>query len=529
MTSSAEWWQRGVIYQIYPRSFQDSDGDGIGDLQGTIARLDYLAWLGVDAIWLSPVYPSPMADFGYDISDYTSIDPVFGTLSDFDRLVAEAHRRGLNVIMDLVPNHTSDRHPWFLESRTARGSAKRDWYVWRDPGPEGGPPNNWLSEFGGSAWEHDPASGQYYYHAFLKEQPDLNWRNPEVHAAMRQVLGFWFARGVDGFRIDVVHQLVEDATFRDNPPNPDFQPGEPPSHALLRVHTIDQPEVHDIIAEWRRVADRFGGRVLIGEIHLPINRLVAYYGVELGGIHLPFNFNLIGTRWSAETLRNLVSSYEAALPPGAWPNWVLGSHDFPRIASRIGNRAARLAAVLLLTLRGTPTMYYGDELGMSDVAIPPQSVRDPFERNVPGQGMGRDPARTPMPWSDETSGGFTKGMPWLPLGDYRHCNVKLQAQDPDSILWLYRRLIALRRTEPALSLGSYEPLGLDPECLAYARRYDGRRIAVVLNFSEEPRRVALPDDARHGHVLLSSREGSPPDSGRIVTVQPAEAQVLALE
>jgi len=304
------WWQRGVIYQIYPRSFQDSDGDGVGDLPGIIERLDYLQWLGVDAIWLSPIYPSPMADFGYDISDFTAIDPLFGTLADFDELIAEARARSLKVILDFVPNHTSDRHPWFAESRRDRHNARRDWYLWRDPAPGGGPPNNWLSEFGGSAWERDSATGQYYYHAFLKEQPDLNWRNPAVQHAMHDVLRFWLARGVDGFRIDVVHHLVEDAAFRDNPPNPAFEHGMRPSHALLRTHTVDQPELQAIIADIRRVVDEYPDKLLVGEIHLPIERLVSYYGAELNGIHLPFNFNLIGAPWSATVLRDIIEAYE---------------------------------------------------------------------------------------------------------------------------------------------------------------------------------------------------------------------------
>ena len=292
--AEAEWWKRGVVYQIYPRSFQDSNGDGIGDLPGILARLDYLAWLGIDAIWLSPIYPSPMADFGYDISDFRDIEPIFGTLADFDRLVREAHARGLRVILDFVPNHTSDRHPWFQQARADRHNARRDWYVWRDPAEGGGPPNNWLSEFGGSAWEYDSATRQYYYHAFLKQQPDLNWRHPAVRREMHDVLRFWLERGVDGFRIDVVHHLIEDGAFRDNPINPAFEQGMRPSHALLNTYTVDQPEVQEIIAELRRVVDEYPEKLLIGEIHLPIDRLVTYYGVELSGIHLPFNFNLIG-------------------------------------------------------------------------------------------------------------------------------------------------------------------------------------------------------------------------------------------
>src|SRR5262249_41211666 len=295
----ALWWQTGVIYQIYPRSFQDSNGDGLGDLRGIMQRLPYLVELGVDAIWLSPIFPSPMVDFGYDISDYTDIDPLFGSLDDFDALLQAAHAQGLRVILDLVPNHTSNQHPWFRESRASRQSPKRNWYIWRDPAENGGPPNNWLSEFGGSAWEYDCASGQYYYHAFHAAQPDINWRNPAVRSAIYEAMRFWFRRGVDGFRVDVIWHLIKDDRFRDNPPNPAFRVGEPRHHRLVPLYTVDRPEVHDVIAEMRRVADEFPDRVLIGEIYLPFERLVAYYGRDLAGVHLPFNFSLLSANWHA--------------------------------------------------------------------------------------------------------------------------------------------------------------------------------------------------------------------------------------
>jgi alpha-glucosidase len=281
------WWKTAVIYQIYPWSFQDSNGDGIGDLPGITERLDYLVQLGIDAIWISPIFVSPMADFGYDIADYTCIDPLFGTLSDFDALIEAAHTRDLKVILDLVPNHTSDQHPWFQESRLCRTTSKRDWYIWRDPGPDGAAPNNWLSEFGGAAWELDQRTGQYYHHAFLASQPDLNWRNKEVRAAIYEVIRFWLRREVDGFRVDVIWHLVKDDQYRDNPLNPQFLPGDPPHHALLPLYTADRPEVHDIIAEMRAVVDEFSNRVLIGEIYLPLERLVSYYGRDLKGLHFP--------------------------------------------------------------------------------------------------------------------------------------------------------------------------------------------------------------------------------------------------
>ena len=353
-----------MIYQIYPRSFQDSDGDGVGDLAGVERRLDYLASLGIDAIWLSPIFPSPMADFGYDVADYCGVDPLFGTLADFDRLLAAAHERGLKLLLDFVPNHSSDQHPWFVESRSSRGNPKRDWYVWRDPAPDGGPPNNWISDFGGSAWEWDKTTGQYYLHAFLKEQPDLNWRNPEVRAAMLDVMRFWFDRGVDGFRIDVLWHMVKHADFPDNPVNQAWAEGEPDYTRVHQLHSTDQPEVHEVAAEMRSLADSYGERLLVGEIYLPIERLVRYYGADDPGVHLPFNFQLIDLPWDAATIGMAIRQYELILPENGWPNWVLGNHDRPRIAAKIGEAQARVAATLLLTLRGTPTIYYGDEIGI---------------------------------------------------------------------------------------------------------------------------------------------------------------------
>lgn len=525
-----EWWKRDVVYQVYPRSFQDANGDGIGDLKGIISRLGYLAWLGVDAMWLSPIYPSPMADFGYDIADFRGIDPIFGTLRDFDELVQQSHRLGLKVILDFVPNHTSDRHPWFQEARSSRHSPRRDWYVWRDPAPGGGPPNNWLSEFGGSAWTYDETSGQYYYHAFLKEQPDLNWRNPEVRREMHDVLRFWLDRGVDGFRIDVVHHLVEDAQFRDNPPNPAFEQGMRPSHALLNTHTVDQPEIQEIIAGLRGVVDEYPEKLLIGEIHLPIDRLVTYYGVELSGIHLPFNFNLIGAPWSAAVLRDLIATYEAALPQGAWPNWVLGNHDTLRIASRVGPAGARLAAMLLLTLRGTPTLYYGDEIGMEDVEIRRDEVLDPFEKNVPGIGVGRDPARTPMHWRPGNHCGFTRGTPWLPVGDTSgRCNVEVQAGDPHSMLSFCRRLLSVRRAHTALTLGDYVSVPCEDDCLAYVRRHRGDRILVVLNFSEQSHRLSLTPDFPSGRIVVSTNVARADENvAEMVTLGPTEGVVIVV-
>jgi alpha-glucosidase len=532
---NASWWQKGIVYQIYPRSFQDSTGDGVGDLPGITRRLPYLEWLGIDAIWISPFYPSPMADFGYDVSDYRDVHPMFGTLADFDRLVEEAHRRGIRVIVDYVPNHSSDRHPWFLESRSSRDNAKRDWYIWRDPAPDGGPPNNWLSNFGGPAWTWDEATGQFFSHAYLPEQPDLNWRNPEVRRAMLEVLRFWLDRGVDGFRLDALRQIGKDAEFRDNPPNPDWRPEMGPYKRLLPTRSADRPETLEYVAEMRRVADAHGDTVLIGELYVPLERLMDYYGTpEAPACHLPANFHLIATPWEARRIDALVRRYEGMLPEGAWPNWVMGNHDKARLATRIGAEQARVAAMLLLTLRGTPTVYYGDELGMSDVPIPPERVQDPWERNVPGLGLGRDPERTPMQWDAGAGAGFTTGEPWLPLADdHRERNVEAQRGDPRSILRLVRDLIALRRQEPALSLGDFVPADAEGHLLAYLRTHGERRFLVVLNLGDDAAALGprgMPDGTEpHGEVAISTGRDRDGETVRgAVEVRGAEGVVVAL-
>jgi alpha-glucosidase len=530
MADKHEWWQKGIVYQVYPRSFRDGNGDGVGDLPGVLAKLDHLTWLSVDALWLSPIYPSPMADFGYDIADYCDVHPLFGTLADFDKLLNEAHRRGLKVILDFVPNHTSDQHPWFAQSRTSRDNPKRNWYLWRDPAPGGGPPNNWLSNFGGPAWTLDPATGQYYYHAFLSSQPDLNWRNPEVQEAMHNVLRFWLDRGVDGFRVDVIWVIVKDDEFRDNPLNPEYKPGQNPHHEQFATYTTDRPEVHQMIAGMRRVLDAYPERMMVGEVYLPLERLVTYYGEGGTGAHMPFNFQLITMPWNARQVKQAVDAYEAALPSYGWPNWVLGNHDNPRLASRVGKDQAPVAAVLLLTLRGTPTMYYGDEIGMANVPIPPAAVQDPFERNVPGMGLGRDPERTPMQWDAGPNAGFAAAgtTPWLPVAaDHAAVNVAAQRGDPDSLLSLYRRLTALRRAEPALAVGSYAAVDLGDgpaddhpgadarDLVAYVRRDEdrpnGKRFLVVLNFGGRDQTFRAADGraaaaaGRGGRVVLGTR------------------------
>lgn len=521
------WWQGAVIYQIYPRSFQDSDGDGIGDLRGIARRLDHLVDLGVDALWISPIFPSPMADFGYDVADYCGIDPRFGSLADFDALLALAHGRGLRVVLDLVPNHSSDQHPWFIESRASRDNPKRDWYLWRDAAPGGQPPNNWISDFGGPAWEWDAATGQYYYHAFLKEQPDLNWRNPRVRRAMYDVMRFWFDRGVDGFRIDVLWHLIKHADFPDNPANPGWSPSQGDMHRVLQLHSTDQPEVHAIAAEMRAVADGYAGeRVLIGEIYLPIERLMEYYGRDRPGVHLPFNFQLIDAPWDAAALARLITGYEAALPKDGWPNWVLGNHDRPRVASKRGEAQARVAAMLLLTLRGTPTLYYGDEIGLSDTPIPADRVQDPRELREAGLGLGRDPVRTPMPWSDAANAGFSEGAPWLPLNpDWQTRNVAAQRVDPGSMLNLHKRLIALRHAHPALGVGAIAAVEAHGDVLTYQRRSQSTRLWVALNLCDQPRRVVLPPGGA-ARPLLSTLDGGVAIGDGALSLRPDEGVVL---
>jgi alpha-glucosidase len=506
------WWQKGIIYQIYPRSFQDSTGDGVGDLRGILQRLDYLEWLGVDALWISPIFPSPMADFGYDVANYTGIDPLFGTMDDFDQLLHEVHRRGMKLLLDLVPNHSSDQHPWFQESRSSLDNPKRDWYLWHDAREDGSVPNNWLSVFGGSAWEWDEPTGQYYYHAFLKEQPDLNWRNPEVQQAMSDVMRFWLDKGVDGFRVDVMWHMIKDEQLRDNPKNLDFNPNADVTYnQLIPAYSTDQPEIHDLVQQMRQLTDSYHERVIVGEIYLPVHKLVAYYGPDGNGAHLPFNFQLLGLPWDPERIASAVDEYEGTLPAGGWPNWVLGNHDNPRIACRVGTEQARVAALLLLTLRGTPTLYYGDELGMKDVPIPPDKVRDPQGLNMPDLNVSRDPQRTPMQWDDGPNADFSEGEPWLPLSaNYQRVNVRKLQETPDSILHYYRRLIALRRQEPALHVGTYRPVHSDKQLIVYIREFENHRFLILLNLSHRPKYFRPRSEAYRGEVVLATepeREG----------------------
>lgn len=502
------WWKRGVFYQVYPRSFMDANGDGVGDLAGIERRLDYLRWLGVDGVWVSPFYPSPMADFGYDVTDHRDVDPLFGTMADFDAMLRRAHALDLRLILDFIPNHTSDRHPWFVDSRTSRDAPHHDWYLWCD-GRDGAPPNNWQSTFGGPAWTWEEATRQFYYHAFLPQQPDLNWRNPAVEREMFGVMRFWLDRGVDGFRVDAVQNVIKDEKLRDNPPNPDYRDGDDPFTRLLRTYSGDRPEVYALIERMRALVDGYGGeRVLLGEVYNSVEKLMAYYGHEGRGCNFPYNFQLIRLPWDARAIDEAVREYEALLPPGAWPNWVLGNHDRHRVASRVGAAQARVAAMLLLTLRGTPTLYYGDEIGMTNVVIPPEREQDPWGKRVPGKGLGRDPERTPMQWDGGPGAGFTTGEPWLPISpDAPRVNVEAQRDDPNALLTLYRRLISLRREEPALAVGAWEPVEAEGEVLAYLRHEGEDRFLVVLNLGACPTSLDAREASDGGTVVLGTRRG----------------------
>jgi alpha-glucosidase len=468
-----------------------------------------------------------MKDFGYDVSDYRDVHPMFGTLEDMDALIAAAHERGLKIILDFVPNHTSDQHPWFIESRSSRHNPKRDWYIWKDPAPDGGPPNNWLGRFDGKpAWEFDEKTGQYYLHSFLKEQPDLNWRNEGLREAMLDNMRFWYERGVDGFRVDVSYRVMKDPGFPDNPPNPDYTPGEDDPHKqLIERYTKNTPDIHMFNRWLRDTAEEYEDRVLIGEINLDLPELVAHYGDD-DEFHLPFNFRLIYEPWTAESVRNVVETFEELTSGGEWPNYVLSNHDRSRFPSRTRPQQARNGMLLLLTLRGTPTMYYGEELGMEDVHIPQEKVQDPWELYTPGMGLGRDPVRTPMQWSAQAKAGFTEPdvEPWLPLSPvYETVNVEAQRSMPRSMLSLVTRLIALRREHRALTLGGYATLPTPEGVYGYTR---GDAFAVLLNFTDEEQTTAVAGAAS---VVLSTRLDSP-DALRDgqVTLRPNEGLLLAL-
>ena len=489
----SSWARTAVVYQIYPLSFKDSNGDGRGDLDGITSKLDYLQELGIGAIWLSPIYSSPMADFGYDISDYQNIHPWFGKLENFDFLIQSAHERGIKIMLDFVPNHTSSQHSWFIESSSSLDNPKRNWYLWAD-GTGENPPNNWLSVFGGSGWEFDARTKQYYFHSFLKEQPDLNWRNPEVRKAMNDVLRFWLKRGVDGFRMDAVYHMVKDDQLRDNPANPDFILGSgDPYHAQLNVHTHGLAETLVVLKEFSGTLAEFGDTFMVTEVHIPFEQLIQMYPAIDPQRHSPFNFNFIHMPWSAIEYKKFVDAFEKKLLPQYLPNYVLGNHDKSRVATRVGQQRARLLAMLQFTLRGMPFIYYGEELGMEDSVIPSELIQDPFEKNVPGMKLGRDPERTPMQWDSSEYAGFSTYAPWLPINEnYLQINAATESVDPASMLALYKDLIRLRQSSPALMEGAYSSFVLNDNIFSYSRKFGLEEFVVLLNFAAVNQMVTVP-------------------------------------
>ena len=504
------WWQTGVLYQIYPRSFADSNGDGNGDLVGIIDHLDHLAWLGVDALWLSPITVSPNADWGYDVADFLTIDPDFGSNEDLDRLIAGAGERGMVVLMDLVPNHTSDQHPWFIDSRSSREARYRNWYVWADPKADGSPPNNWVSSFGGSAWLLDERTGQYFLHNHLPAQPDLNWWDDEVREEFDRILAFWLDRGIAGFRIDVCNMIVKDALLRDNPPATEDDTFDEQLFGQRSVYNANRPEVHDVLRRWRRIADAHPVSILVGETPVEgADALAAYYGNGSDELHLAFNFPFISSPFEAAAMRSIVEMVEKALPPDGWPAWTGSNHDMSRLATRWAQGdpdRARVAVLMLLCLRGTPVLYQGDEIGLTDVDVPHEQMRDPLGVLYWPAYAGRDAMRTPMPWRDVDGGGFTAPgvTPWLPFGDLGAATVEAQRGDPDSMLTFTRDLIALRRRTPDLQTGDYRSLDASAGTWAWSR---GPNIVVVANMSDGGGSV----DGVSGEVLLGTdrrRDGS---------------------
>lgn len=532
----ADWYKEAVIYQIYPRSFKDSNGDGIGDLAGIREKIPYLRELGVDTVWLSPINTSPMLDFGYDISDYRSIDPIFGTMSDFDALLADLHANNIRLMLDLVVNHTSDQHPWFIESRSSRDNPKRDWYIWHD-GKNGSPlhaardgllaggkvrgvvpPNNWQSVFGGSAWQWDETTRSYYLHSFLKEQPDLNWRNPEVKAAVFAEIEFWLKKGIDGFRLDVVNLYFKDAAFRDNPlrlwgwryPRPyEFQ---------KHIYDMSQPEMHPLLKDLRVLLDKYNA-ASVGEVLVDYNgnpQLAASYLGAGDELHMAFDFSLLYQKWDAEAMAATLDRWYAACGEN-WPTLVFNNHDQKRSYSRYGrgeesDARAKVLAALLLTARGTPFVYYGEELGMRDSKLTRAELRDPVGIRFWPVAVSRDVARTPMQWSSAAFAGFSTQQPWLPVhAGYRQVNVEVQSRDPQSVLQWYRSLLALRRERIALRLGDFRRLDTPKGVFGYVRSHGAQSVQILLNFSEHPAQLAM----QSGKVLLANDGNTGPWNGSL--------------
>ncbi|MBN2223434.1 MAG: alpha-glucosidase C-terminal domain-containing protein [Deltaproteobacteria bacterium] len=558
-SDTRDWWKDGIVYQIYPRSFMDANGDGIGDLSGVISRLDYLndgtpGSLGVDAIWFSPFYPSPMFDFGYDISDYKSIDPAYGTMADFDRLLVQAHKRGIKVILDFVPNHTSHLHPWFVESRNSRTNPKRDWYIWSAPSrplkrrytdgaepPRRYRPNNWQSIFGGPAWTWDEKTQEYYYHHFLVEQPDVNWRNPELREAMYDQMRFWLDKGVDGFRLDVINFIFKDKLLRSNP----YCIGRRPYDMQRHLYDKDLPENIEVVREMRRLVNSYGDRMLVGEIaNDDPNEPARYYGNGTDGLNLSFYFHFANQPFCADSFGSAVAAWETAVPKAAWPVYFLSNHDRMRHIGRYHARneartlgRAQVAAMLLLTVRGTPFLYYGEEIGMANLSIKKKDLQDPVGIRYWPIPVGRDPERTPMQWDNSTSAGFSSAAgTWLPVNpDYKAVNVAAQADDPSSLFSFYRKIIWKRKESAALTRGTIEILRETPRgILAYLREYGDDRCLIVLSFSHEAVDFTPKDDGgpiggrNRWRVLVSNRRD---EADRLLSVtwniKPLEATVFS--
>lgn len=515
-----------VIYQIYPRSFKDSNGDGIGDVAGITEKLDYLADLGVSALWICPIYTSPMVDFGYDVADYQNVDPTFGTLADLDNLIAKAHQKNIKIILDLVLNHTSDQHPWFKESKASIASPRRDWYVWKPPRSGNLPPNNWLSIFDGPAWEFDPGSKQYYLHSFFKQQPDLNWDNPAVRAAIKDVMRFWLDRGVDGFRLDAVYKYGKDPGLQDDPLNPNFNPRtENPYDALLHTHSEQQGSVFVYLSELADVLAEYGNRFMVTEAypHEPFNvdSYMEFYEKVNANVAAPFNFMSMFLPWTATIYQHFIDKFQAALRPNHKPVYVYGNHDKPRLASKIGKEFLKAAAVLQMGLPGVAVVYYGEELGMENAPAKPGSVHDLTTNSVPGLGPSRDLVRGPMPWSGEAYGGFSTHQPWLDSGDgYRNINVERELADAGSLLNFYKKLLALRKTSEVLQNGDYQPLRLGhKEILSFTRSYKQQKLAIIINFSAT---ASVPLDVG-GQILISSESDAKPS-----VLKPSEGRIIEL-
>ncbi len=528
--AKTNWWKNGVIYQIYPRSFASSKGSGFGDIPGIASRLDYLADLGVDAIWLSPMYPSPDADFGYDVADHTAVDPRYGTMEDMDALIAQSHGRGIRVILDLVLNHTSDAHPWFRESRSGKTSPKRDWYIWKDPAPRGGPPNNWKASFGGSAWTLDKQSGQYYFHMFLDRQPDINWRNPEARKAQLDVVRFWLERGVDGFRLDVFNAYFKDDAFRSNPQKFGIRGFD----TLRHVYDFDRPDMIPLLGELRSILDGYPDRYAVGETFCAgPERAAMYVGADM--LHAAFSFDFtspslyfpLNPRWLAARLLRR----ETIFMGDKWPTTVFSNHDLPRSASRYcrgeNDARARLAMALLLALRGTPFLYYGEEIGMRDIRLRRREILDPPGRRYWPLYKGRDGCRSPMQWTSGPFAGFSAAKPWLPVNpDFPMRNVEAQGKDPDSLFNFTKRLIALRKECGALRGGDMKLVHGPRGVLAFVRSEGGEAVLVALNFRGRRTVLRLQDGAGWRVLFSSAREAAETRSGE-VPLGPHEIKLLS--